>query len=192
MSKRYCYILVVEAGPSRKEQLAIINPSADDIVMIDDARNGVSKLVEREKLLLSISNGDTLAVSSPGRLGINRTDILKVMERLVKIGVDIDDISSGKKLSLREDKDLAAVFFISSATSEQRRLIMTLARMEKTKKGINGGRPPKQMLLSESEILKRWHDKENYPSAKKIAASAGVTERTLYSKFGPRNNKKGE
>jgi len=193
MPKRHCYILLVDGGPSYEEQFSRLSIKEADLVYSDDIRGGKNAMPQRLSMLKQLSRGDTISVFSPGSLGYSRKDILNFMMEISIIGVGIEDMTpetKNKSIVLDGKNCLIPALFLETAGAEQRRHIMRWARKVKNRKGATGGRPIKKLSISEAEIKNKWYDKIKYPSAKKIALEAGVTERTLYSKFGPRSSNK--
>lgn len=197
MPRKAVYLLVLPNGPSADDQLALIRKAVkltqQDQIYTDDLSEKYRRkdvpLQERELALKQLRPGDAVVIPTPGGLGIGRHDIRVVLQRLGQSGHDLLVASTGKTVRWTEET-ADAVEFLDLATLERRRKAAETAREVKMALGSTYIPEKKALTISEDQVRLMWFDRARYPSPKAIAEQAGVTQRTLYDRFGPRTGKK--
>lgn len=197
MPRKAVYILVTTNGPTADEQLALIRKSVkltkQDQTYTDDVsvkyRRKDAPLTDRAVALKQLRAGDVMVIATPGSLGIGRDDIRGVLQQLSQTGHSLLVASTGKTVRWTEET-ADAVEFLDLATLERRRKAAQTAREVKMALGSTYIPEEKPLLISEEQARLMWFDRVRHPSPKAIAEQAGVTERTLYTRFGPRSGKK--
>lgn len=197
MARKAVYLLVTTNGPTADEQLALIRKSVkltkQDQIYTDDVsakyRRKDTPLTDRAVALKQLRAGDVLVIATPGCLGIGRDDIRDVLQQLSQTGHSLLVASTGKTVRWTEET-ADAVEFLDLATLERRRKAAETAREVKMALGSTYIPEEKPLLISEEQARLMWFDRVRYPSPKAIAEKAGVTERTLYTRFGPRSGQK--
>jgi AraC-like DNA-binding protein len=197
MPRKAVYLLVLPNGPTADEQLALVRKAfkltKQDQIYIDDLaqkyRRKDTPLVERGVALRQLRAGDALVIPTPGGLGVGRDDIRSVLQQLGQMGRDLLVASTGKTVRWTEET-ADAVEFLDLATLERRRKAAANAREVQMALGRTYIPEEKAMLLDEETVRLMWFDRVRYPSRQEIAEKAGVSDRTLHTRFGPRTGRK--
>ena len=197
MARKAVYLLVTKNGPTADEQLALIRKAVklttQDEIYTDNVseryRRKDTPLKDREVAIKQLRSGDTLVVATPGSLGIGRDDIRGVLLQLARTGHALIDASSGK--AVRWTEEVAdAVEFLDRATLERRQKAAQTAREVQMALGRTYIPEEKPLAINEEQVRLMWFDRVRYPSRREIADKAGVSDRTLHTRFGPRTGQK--
>lgn len=197
MARKAVYRLVTKNGPSADEQLALIRKTVkltrQDEIYTDDVsekyRRKDAPLTDRAVALKQLRAGDVLVVATPGCLGIGRDDIRGVLMQLSRGGHAVIDASSGKMVRWTEEV-ADAVEFLDRAILERRQKAAATAREVQMALGRTYIPEEKPLAISKEQVELMWYDRVRYPSRKAIAEMAGVSDRTLHTRFGPRTGQK--
>lgn len=193
MPRKAVYILVTKLGPSADQQRALIQKTvkltARDEEYVDDLtepyRRKDKPLEQRAIAITHMRAGDLLVVTTPGGLGIGRDDVRSVLLQLARTGHGLLDASTGK--TVRWTEEVAdAVEFLDRATLERKRGAAENARQAKIALGGGFIRETKQLSVSDAQARQMWYDQARY-TQREVAETCGVSSRTLYMRFGPRN-----
>ena len=194
MARKQVYLLLAKAGPSRDEQLKLIRkvvPASESQAIYEDDltipyRRRDLGLEQRELAIKQLRPGDTLAIATPGCLGQGRDDIRATLLRLADLGCPILVASSGKTV-LWKPAAGDAVDFLDAATLERRRGAAHSARLARMALNHTYIPQPKALTVTDAEARQMWYDPVGHPSQKEVAERCGVSQRTLYNRFGGRH-----
>jgi hypothetical protein len=160
-----------------------------DQVYLDDVsdrrRTLGAQFPDRESLLKQLRPGDSVVVATPGRLGIGRDDIRAVLHTLQRKSAPLMDASTGRSL-VWTDAVADALLFFDRAAIEHKQDAAKAARGALANMGVLPVRGQKPLALPDDEARLMWMDEIRWPSGKRVAALCGVTQRTLYNRFGKR------
>jgi hypothetical protein len=193
MARKAVYLLVTKSGPSAEQQRALIRQvvklTARDEEYVDDLtepyRRKDRPLEQRAVALKHLRAGDILVVATPGGLGIGRDDIRGVLLELAHSGNGLLDAQSGKTVIWTEQV-ADALEFLDRATLERKRGAAASAREARIALGYIHIPEQKRLAVSDAQARQMWYDRVAYPSPKDVAEACGVSERTLYNRFGTR------
>lgn len=189
MARLNIFILLTKVGPDREAQQRAIQSAIEvnlthDQIYVDDVSVRRSKkdhaFPMRTAAIGHCRAGDTFVVASPGLIGIGREDIRKVLHQLYEKRVPLFDSSTGKTI-LWTDEMADGLWFLERAEKEYKSLVTARARAGRI------GAPKKAMKITEIEAEAMWRDTARYPSPQKVAEATGLTQRTLYNKYGKRH-----
>ena len=143
----------------------------------------------RDTLLKQLRKGDVVIVASPGRLGIGRDNIRAALHDLARKGNALLDASTGKRL-LWTDEIADHLEFLDRGSLEHKADVLRAARAAKQALGIVHRPKPKEFKTSELAAETAWRDTVRY-TKDEAAAVAGVSWRTLHTRFGGRTEPMG-
>lgn len=196
MARKSVYILVTKLGPSADQQRALIRKTVKlisrDEEYLDDLtepyRRKDKPLEERAVALKQLRAGDMLIVATPGCIGVGRDDVRTVLLQLARSDNGLLDASTGNVV--RWTAEVAdAVEFLDRATLERKRGAAENARQAKIALGYVHIQEEKPLLVTEDHAKMMWRDRVAYPSKEEVAKRCGVSVRTMYGRFGARDQK---
>lgn len=195
MPRKAVYVLLTKSGPSEADQLAFIKRVIDvgvrDEVYTDDVtdrRKHGAEFHSRSTMLRQLRTGDRVVIATPGRLGVGREDIRGVLHELHRRGVPLIDASTGKEL-VWTDEVADALQFFERAAMEHKRNAAAGARAALKNMGFApaiAAKTEKELKVPDDQARIMWLDRARYPSGVKVAELCGVTQRTMYTRFGKR------
>lgn len=194
MARKAVYVLVTKSGPTRDDQISAIRKTVKltdrDEIYTDDMtekyRRKDRHFEQRAIAIKQLRAGDVLVVATPGCLGIGRDDIREVLHQLGSRRAPLIDASTGKTV-LWTEETADGVAFLDRATVEHKAGAAANARAIKAALGHTYIPQPKQLAIFEEEARQMWYDRVRYPSQQEVAKRCGVSTRTLYNRFGPRD-----
>lgn len=202
MPRKVAYALITKHGATFEDQIKAIKKAIwpkmndSDVVYSDKmaTRTELEKRLYRGRdlMLRQLRPGDEVCIASPGRLGMNKDEVLSVVQAIRAKACVVVDASSGLTIDWTPEV-VNATSFMDRAVQEHKLHALEAARATKLAKGIKGGAPIKEFKMSTAEVERLWFNQADYGSAKIVADLAGTSERLLYQRFGPRGGiSKGE
>lgn len=183
------YTLLTKNGPSQEEQLAVIRARVGRIgrgaIYLDDLtasrRPEERHFRDRATMQAQLRPGDTVAIASPGRLGIGRDDVRGMLHAINRSRCSVLDAGAGKRLIWSEEV-ADAVAFLDRATLEHQAYNLREARARRRALGITKRAGPKPLKVSADEALRIWRDTVRY-TEDEAAALIGLSKRQCYTRF---------
>lgn len=162
---------------------------AGNAIYVDDVsdmrRQEDRRFKERGTMLDQLRAGDTVAVASPGRLGIGRDDVRRTLHLINRLKCSVLDAGSGRRITWT-DAVANGVSFLDSATIEHQAYNLRHARAQRQALGIIIPRTePKKFKVADDAALRAWRDTIRY-NEDEAAAIIGVSKRTCYKRLGGR------
>lgn len=197
MPRNAIYTLLTKNGPTEAEQVAAVRrrlqSTKADEVYTDDLtkrrRKSDHQFPARVTLIKQLRRGDTVAISSPGRLGIGRDDVRGALHAIAAKGCSVLDASTGKRVTWTEEI-ADGLEFLDRGAIEHKADILRAARAAKAAAGIVYTPEPKALAVSEDAAERVWRDRVRY-TREQTEEVCGVSWRTLHTRFGGRTKPMG-
>ena len=129
---------------------------------------------ERERLIERLLPGDLVIVCEPSLLGLDVPDAKDALERILKSGASVQSIEPAVVLS--PEHALSTLAFVSAISAGMRRTRRVSEAAKAGRKGIDENQVP--------NARRDWFDLTL--TRDQVAGKYGVSWRTLYRQFGPR------
>lgn len=192
---RIGYIRISKVGPSPADQQrslhasGILDFSDEGPVYVDRApkknlKPGDDPLPERTLAVRALRKDDELVIADAGRLGLDRSDILRCLGQIGAHGASVYVVADDKHFACAPEIEDAADFLDAAAKS------MVAEKLKKARKARKPdsprGRQPAKLPTGDRLVALQamWND-PNTPAARVVDVS-GVALSTLYRKLGNR------
>lgn len=184
---RYLYVRTDDVGPSVDEQLqaateaGLLSGKLQAEVVIEEPGVGGESFPRRAAMIASLLRNDEVVVSSSGRLGPTISDIKQVLREIAGYEASVRSLHGEIRVPATAGPLLD---FLDEAVSEGHRT-SALRMNARSRRRTQPPRPTRALPNAKLAAARAdWADVSL--GRAEVASRYGVSERTLYREFGPR------